>query len=510
MERGKMRNWNRIVAVWWVIVAVVGSEHYNKKEFEHLCKILKVAEGEPKKIPDELRKFTDTTRVLESLLRVTRTSTATYQKVVKLSSIDKEDADFVSYTVKRKTANAKIQHAWEKVDEIISRMEEELILANKERTQARNSLAHAIYGAQVGELPKDEEIPMVLKNVSRGSISNSNGGEKKVKYHGSSTNPTCGGSGESGAGFTLINDFYCLCAGKESNHTVCHQDIRGPAKWNDEKKDDTIEEEFECKSCNGNCNNCPCCGGKCRQEDGKCKFYCDKGKCDKDCKQCKEKCCCCKDCDGGCNCGQECKDGCCRAGPYGILEGEWLKLNITEKGESKTVEFEKGWPHIRKVCEEVFKDKINTTAESIQEVLDEFNKLLGGNTKKEIEPKSAEMDARRLFVLGFVKNMGSGCKGVHKHNQQGDVGVCVNYWAVSNLGIGIVWQNYMLEAQKQLQAMDKHIQKAQQLSRMIQKLKESAEESYRNSAHEGMLWPLQDGSRKNTSHNFLIFFACLF
>ncbi|CCD12633.1 unnamed protein product [Trypanosoma congolense IL3000] len=251
-----------------VIVVMVSSEsdNYNEKEFKQLCNILRVAEGEPKKIPDELAKFSETRNVLEKLLRVTRTSTSTYQKVVQLKSSDKEDADFKSYTVKRKTANAKIQHAMEKTNEIFSRIEEELIQANKERMLARNSLAHAIYGVQVGELPKEKDIPDVLKNVSRGSISNHHGGEKKVKYHDTSKEPACGGAGESGAGFTLINDFYCLCVGKDNEKAVCHDKIRGPGKWEPE----------ECKDCKDCCKDmscCCCCGDNCN----KCK--CEKCNC---------------------------------------------------------------------------------------------------------------------------------------------------------------------------------------------------------------------------------------
>ncbi|CCD17152.1 unnamed protein product [Trypanosoma congolense IL3000] len=252
-----------------VFVSVMGNDHYNKKEFEHLCKILKVAEGEPQKIPDELRNITETRHILQRLLRATKTSSSTYQKVVQLKSDDKEDTEFISYTVKRRIANEKIQHAMEKVKDIYSRMEEELIQATNERTLARNNLVHAIYGVQVGELPQDKEITDVLKNISRSSISNDNGGEKKVKYHEAKMEKPCGGAGESGAGFTLINDFYCLCVGKENAKAVCHEKIRGPC--------------------------CCCCGVKC--QDCKCEKNCD------DCK--------CKNCDG-------CED--CK------LHNKWLSL----------------------------------------------------------------------------------------------------------------------------------------------------------------------------------------
>ncbi|CCD16247.1 unnamed protein product, partial [Trypanosoma congolense IL3000] len=226
------------------VMVVMGNEQYNKKEFNHLCKILKVAEGEPEQIPDELGKFIETRNLLEKLLSVTKTSTATYQKVIQLSATDEEDGDFILYTVKRKTANEKIQHAMEKVKDIYSRMKEELIEANKERTQARNSLVHAIYGVQVGELPREENLSSLLQNVSRSSISNSEGGQKKVKYHHTSTEPACGGKGENGAGFTLINDFYCLCVGSENN--------KG------------------CLSCENKWDPCCCCcDGKCSQ-DSKC------------------------------------------------------------------------------------------------------------------------------------------------------------------------------------------------------------------------------------------------
>ncbi|CCD14126.1 Variant surface glycoprotein [Trypanosoma congolense IL3000] len=444
------------------------NEQYNSVEFKQLCKILKVAEGEPEKIPDELGKFMETRTALETLLRATKTSTATYQKVVKLSSTDEEDADFISYTVKRKTANEKIQHAMEKVKDIYSRMEEELIQASRERTQAKNNLVHSIYGARVGELPKEEEIPMVLQNVSLSSISNRNGGEKRVKYHETSTNPTCGGVGESGAGFTLINDFYCLCVGKDNNNKVCHEQIKGPGKWQ------PAEDCKECKDCckDGNC--CCCCGEKC----GQCK--CDNCICDKQC-----------------NCqGNQCKK--C------VFQGTWLNMT-KNNGSNNELDLPRGWPHIRKVCGEVSEKKTSITASSIQEVLDDFNKLLGSNSsKQEITPKTAEMDARRLFILGYVKEISNnkGCNG----NRDG---VCVNYWAASNLGIGIVWQNYMLEAQKHLKTMHNHIKKAKQLYSMIQKLKESAEESYRKNAHGSMLWPIEEGCKKKF-HNLIIFLACLF
>ncbi|CCD17130.1 hypothetical protein, unlikely, partial [Trypanosoma congolense IL3000] len=145
---------------------------------------------------------------------------ATYQKVIQLKSSDKEDAEFVSYTVKRRIANEKIKHAMEKAKDVYNRMEEELIQAKKERTLARNNLVHAIYGVQVGELPKEENIADVLQNVSRSSISNKDGGLKKVKYHENSDSPTCGETGKNGPGFTLINDFYCLCVGRENAKAV--------------------------------------------------------------------------------------------------------------------------------------------------------------------------------------------------------------------------------------------------------------------------------------------------
>ncbi|CCD13615.1 Variant surface glycoprotein [Trypanosoma congolense IL3000] len=368
---------------------------------------------------------------------------ATYQKVIQLKSSDKEDTEFVSYTVKRRIANEKIKHAMEKANDVYNRMEEELIQAKKERTLARNNLVHAIYGVQVGELPKEENITHVLQNVSRSSISNENGGLKKVKYHDDSTSATCGAAGKNGPGFTLINDFYCLCVGRENAKAVCHSKIRGP-----------------CCCCCEKCPNCKC--EKC------------------DCKSCK--------CNG-------CKD--CK------FHNKWLGLFDVDKSE--IVDLPQGWPRIREACNETVKDKINTTAESIQEVLDEFNKMLGNSSrKKEITAQSndkVKMDSRRLFVLGFAKNMdGQGCTG-------NDDAICVNYWSVSNVGMGIVWQNYMLEAQKHLQEMDKHIQKALQLSTMIHKLKESAEESYRNSTHGTLLWSEDYGSRKHSFLNFFIFFV---
>ncbi|CCD11990.1 Variant surface glycoprotein [Trypanosoma congolense IL3000] len=460
---------NCVLTIMIMIVMVImgnTNEHYNAKEFRQLCKILRVAEGEPEKIPNELGKFMYTRSILEKLLRATKTSTATYQKVVKLSANDEEDGDFISYTVKRKTANAKIQHAMEKAKDIYTRMEEEFIQANKEQTQARNNLVHAIYGVQMGELPKEEEISSVLQNVSRLSISNGNGGVKNVKYHGNSTKPACGGVGENGAGFTLINDFYCLCVGKDNEKKVCHEKIKGPGVW---------KLESDCKKCEDCCKDGTCC-------------CCCEGDCGNECK-----------CGGECKCGSKCS---CIGGKCTkcVLTGTWLSM---KNDSDEELELQHGWPHIRKVCNETSTEQVNTTAESIQEVLDEFNKLLGSNSNTDIDTSSdkAEMDARRLFVLGFSKKIdGQGCNG----NGQG---VCVNYWSVSNLGIGIVWQNYMLEAQKHLKAMDKHIQKVQQLSSMIQKLKESAEESYRNSAHESMLWPLEDGFRKKKIYNFFIFFA---
>ncbi|CCD11701.1 Variant surface glycoprotein [Trypanosoma congolense IL3000] len=427
------------------LMGVMGNEQYNAEEFKHLCKILRVAEGEPEKIPDELGKFTDVRRVLNSLLRATKTSTATYQKVIRLNSDDKDDADFISYTVKRRLANEKIKHTMGKVNEIFSRIEEELIQANKERTQARNSLVHAIYGEQVGEIPKDQEISSVLKNVSTASIFNRWGGELDVDVHEDvPTKPTCGATTGEGAGFTLINDFYCLCVGEQNDKAVCHEDIRGP---------------------------CCCC---------------------KDCQDCKcDKCAC-------SNCGNKCK-GC-------EHHGKWMYLFDVNKSE--IVDLPEGWPVIRKACQKVFPENVTTTAESIQEVLDDFHKLLGSNSSEKVITtggSDAENESRRLVVLGYVKQMDQNydsCTG--KENA-----VCVDYWTVLNNRHGIVWQNFMIEAQKHLQAMEDHVEKAQQLSSMIQKLKESAEESYRNSRHGSMLWPEDKGFRKNTLRNFLIFFPYL-
>ncbi|CCD14869.1 unnamed protein product, partial [Trypanosoma congolense IL3000] len=472
-----------VLVVMTIFVKVMGNtemQQYNAVEFKHLCKILKVAEGEPEKIPDELGKFMETRNVLEKLLRATKTSTKTYQKVIKMKSADNEDAEFISYTVKRRIAYENIQHAMEKAKDIYNRMEEELIQASKERALARNSLAHAIYGVQVGEFPKEEDISSMLQNVSRGSIFNARGGHENVTIFDYPEGPTCGWSGSSGPGFTLINDFYCLCVGRDSNHTPCHEDIKGPGWWKSDGIDWHVEKEYDCKKCND--GNCPCCdgspfcnGGKCEGDKGKC--YCP-FECDSD--EWKEFQTCCNnagncnyqgDCDNincdNCNCNEcavehgyeDCKEMCkeareaceackkCRKGPFGYLTGEWM--NMTD-GKNKSMELPDGWPHIRKVCREAFKDKINTTSESIQEVLDEFNKLLGSNKKSDIETDSAESEAHRLFVLGHAKNMvfGIGCHGAHKHTQQGDSGLCINYWGVSSLDVGIVWQNYMLEAQK--------------------------------------------------------------
>ncbi|CCD12984.1 Variant surface glycoprotein [Trypanosoma congolense IL3000] len=402
---------------------------------------------------------------------------ATYQKVIQLKSSDKEDAEFVSYTVKRRIANEKIKHAMEKANDVYNRMEEELIKAKKERTLARNNLVHAIYGVQVGELPKEENITDVLKNVSKASIFNRWGGNKKINVHDDVPEaPTCGATTGEGAGFTLINDFYCLCVGKDNDKAVCHKSIKGPGKW----------VQKDCDKCDDCCKQgtcCCCCNGGC-------KAGCD---CNKDC-----------DCNQKCNCGRNCK-AC-------VLEGEWMKMR-NESGENE-LELEKGWPHIRRVCNETFTDKINTTAESIQEVLDEFNKLLGGNTKNDIktEGSNAENESRRLVVLGYVKQMDTNydsCTGAHKQPYAGGMAVCVDYWTVLNNRHGIVWHTFMVQAQKHLKNMDKHIQKALRLSRMIQKLRESAEESYRKSGHSSLLWSEDKGFRKNICHLFFIFFAFL-
>ncbi|CCD15228.1 unnamed protein product, partial [Trypanosoma congolense IL3000] len=305
---------------------------------------------------------------------------ATYQKVIQLKSSDKEDAEFVSYTVKRRIANEKIKHAMEKAKDVYNRMEEELIQAKKERTLARNNLVHAIYGVQVGELPKEENITHVLQNVSRSSIFNSQGGSKKVRYNEADPkDPTCGKTGDNGPGFTLINDFYCLCVGKENAKAVCNKAIAGPC------------------------------------------------------------CCCCEKCAKGCQCGKNCN---CNPKCQGCENhNKWMYLFDVNKSE--IVDVPEGWKRIRKICNETVKDEINTTAESIQEVLDDFNKLLGKNSsKKEIELKAANVESRRLFVLGYTNKMeGQGCTG-----KDSESSVCVNYWSVSNLGIGIVWQNYMLKA----------------------------------------------------------------
>ncbi|CCD12852.1 Variant surface glycoprotein [Trypanosoma congolense IL3000] len=454
-----------------MLILIVGvfcadnNEQYNSVEFKQLCKILKVAEGEPAKIPDELAKFRAIRIVLEKLLNATKTSTATYQNVLALKSGDKEDAEFVAYTVRRRMTNEKIQHTMKKVNEIFSRMEEELIKAKKERALARNNLVHAIYGVQVGEFPQEEDIPLVLQNVSRGSISNANGGHKrakKVKYHGKSETPTCGKAGDNGPGFTLINDFYCLCVGQYNAKAVCHERIKGPGKWTP----------------SDNCKKCENC--------------CKQGTC----------CCCCEGNCGQCQCGKDCscEDGECQKC---VLTGTWLKVK-NESGNE--LDLENGWPHIRRVCHEVFTETVTTTAESIQKVLHEFNKLLGANSSKQaIDPKHPEIESRRLFMLGYLNQLewNQGCTG------DGNA-ICVNYWSVSNLGIGIVWQNYMLEAKKHLKAMDRHVQKVQQLSTMIQKLKESAEESYNKSGHGSLLWPEDYGFRGDTFSSFFIFFllAC--
>ncbi|CCD16984.1 unnamed protein product [Trypanosoma congolense IL3000] len=339
----------------------------------------------------------------------------------------------------------------EKVKDVYNRMEEELIQAKKERTLARNNLVHAIYGVQVGELPEEKDISDVLQNVSKASIFNRWGGNKKINVHDDvPEESTCGATTGEGAGFTLINDFYCLCVGKYNAKAVCHSKIRGP---------------------------CCCC--------------CD-GKCSKNCK-CAKPC----DCNGKCDCGAKCKD--CE------YHDKWMYLFDVDK--SKIVDLHEGWPRIRKACQEVFKENVTTTAESVQEVLDEFNKLLGNNTKKIEAGSDAENESRRLVVLGYVKKMDSkydSCTG----NGDNDA-VCVDYWTVLNNRHGIVWHTFMVQAQKHLHAMDKHVQKAQQLSRMIQKLKESAEESYRNSTHGSLLWSEDKGFRKNICHLFFVFFVFL-
>ncbi|CCD17746.1 Variant surface glycoprotein [Trypanosoma congolense IL3000] len=421
--------------------STTGNELYNQEEFKHLCKILRVAEGEPPEIPDELGKFLETRKILEKLLRATKTSLATYQKVIQLKSSDKEDAEFVSYTVKRRIANEKIKHAMEKANDVYNRMEEELIKAKKERTLARSNLVHAIYGVQVGELPKEENITDVLQNVSKASIFNRWGGNKKINVHDDvPKDPTCGATTGEGAGFTLINDFYCLCVGRDNAKAVCHQDIAGP---------------------------CCCCCEKCPKEC----------KCDNSC-DCKSK-----------NCG-DCK-----------LHKKWMSL--FDVGKGKLVDVPEGWKRIREACLNTSTETVNTTAESIQEVLDDFNKLLGNNTKGIESGSDAENESRRLVVLGYVKKMNSqynSCTGSTD-------AVCVDYWTVLNNRHGIVWHTFMVQAQKHLQEMEKHIKKAQQLSTMIQKLKESAEESYRKSGHGSMLWPEDYGARENIWHPFFIVFA---
>ncbi|CCD14175.1 Variant surface glycoprotein [Trypanosoma congolense IL3000] len=416
---------------------------YNEEEFKQLCKILKVAEGEPAPIPDELGKFLETRKILEKLLRSTKTSMATYQKVIQLKSSDKEDAEFVSYTVKRRIANEKIKHAMEKANDVYNRMEEELIKAKKERTLARSNLVHAIYGVQVGELPKEENITDVLQNVSKASIFNRWGGNKKINVHDDvPKDPTCGATTGEGAGFTLINDFYCLCVGKDNAKAVCHEKIRGP-------------------------------------------------------------CCCCKDCTKSCQCDNSCDCSNCNKCEGCEHHKSWMYLFDVEN--SKIVDVPEGWKLIREACNGTFKEAVNTTAESIQEVLDEFNKLLGNNTKKITGNSDAENESRRLVVLGYVSRMNgdyNSCTG--KENA-----VCVDYWTVLNNRHGIVWHTFMVQAQKHLKTMDKHVKKAQQLSAMIQKLKESAEESYRNSTHGSLLWSEDKGFRKNICHLFFVFLAFL-
>ncbi|CCD12534.1 unnamed protein product [Trypanosoma congolense IL3000] len=155
------------------------NKQLNKVEFEDLFSILRIGEDVVNKIPNKLRNYIEPHNLLKKLLYDTQTPTAMFQKVIQLKQGDAEDTKSTLYTVKRRNANDKIQHVMEKTNDTYSLMEEELIQATRERTLVRNNLAHVIYGVQVGEPQKEEDISSLMQNMSWSSISNKMADERK-------------------------------------------------------------------------------------------------------------------------------------------------------------------------------------------------------------------------------------------------------------------------------------------------------------------------------------------
>ncbi|CCD14326.1 Variant surface glycoprotein [Trypanosoma congolense IL3000] len=213
-------------------LGTAGTKPDNEKEFEVLCRVLRVAEGTPAPVPDNSSIELKAVQQARLLARYTDVNEEQYDLVVRQSKQDfskekltAEDEDFLKYTVGRRTAHEKIVIIVRKMERIYKRIREKIEKATKARENAVKLLAHSIYGNTVDYLPAEENITKLLSHVDKESIFNDP--EKVVTLDGYYyARGSCGAIVHE-AGRTLINDFYCLCVGVDNSSAPCVDDIKG-------------------------------------------------------------------------------------------------------------------------------------------------------------------------------------------------------------------------------------------------------------------------------------------
>ncbi|CBH18518.1 expression site-associated gene 2 (ESAG2) protein, putative [Trypanosoma brucei gambiense DAL972] len=361
----------------------------NQQEFNQLCRILRLVEGDPGQVVKEPPNLGILIEVLQKMVKATFVKESSYQEAVDAREkwksadstvetkniMDKQRADDL---VRYKITHEKLKKLLAKAKMLVSRIKEERYLAYVSRNAALEKMAKVVYGSSAEKMFRNEtEFEKFLAN-SQGTIVGKTAKETCGRPNEKSNNPGM-------AGYSLVGDFFCLCVGEKNNATLCDKSFGGP---NDEHK--------------------------------------------------------------------------------------WTKVMFGDK----LLDFAAGWFKIRDLCyanaTSGIKDVV--TPENISTEIVAFNKMLG-RQRDDVYIYRREAESYRQYVLGRVHQVGFTddgiCTGEHQH-------MCVNYAQCLVSNKGIPWQLKLMEAEEDLEDVEKHNMEVHvligRLDKLIEKIKKAAEQ----------------------------------
>ncbi|SCU69682.1 Trypanosomal VSG domain containing protein, putative [Trypanosoma equiperdum] len=205
------------------------SKLVNEKEFNQMCEILRLAEGEPEKIMEEPANLTSIIDRLQMFVKATYVKDSLYKEAmerrkgtVNNSGAAKMSMHRANDIIRWRVTHEKLIKLAEKATILVSGIREERRLANVSRKFALERMAQVVYGANAGRLMEKEEFEKFAVHTGDTLIGNSAEETCGAGYHPSTEDAM--------AGRSLVGDFFCLCVGEENNETVCHKSIKGPGR----------------------------------------------------------------------------------------------------------------------------------------------------------------------------------------------------------------------------------------------------------------------------------------